>query len=496
MKRICALGIITLTAIPAYTQRTLDLNECRRLALEHNKELAIAREAVDVARHTRKAAFTSYLPEITAKGGYLYNPTAIQLLSDEQKQRLSQLGTGLVSSFGANPTMTQAITAIAAKYPDLLPLIQSMGPQIGGSLAAGLNQAGASLVESLQPNTKHIYGGVLSLTQPLFVGGKIRAYNQITRYAEELAGSQYATAEQELILTTDQAYWQVVSLASKQRLALSYLDLLRKLESDIDKMIKEGIATKADGLNVAVKVNEAEMTLAKVEDGLGLARMLLCQTIGLSLSEQINLRDEHLEDLPLANTKPTIDIAEALSQRSELKSLRLAEEISKQKIRLTRAEYLPSLALVANYAITNPNLNNGLQTTLGARWNVGVMLKAPIWNWGQGMHKVRAAQAEARIAGHKLALASERIELQIAQSNNRVEEATKQLKLSIKNMEKAEENLRYANLGFREGLIPTSNVLEAQTAWLSAQSAKIDAQINLRLSELMLRKAIGTLKLD
>lgn len=61
-------------------------------------------------------------------------------------------------------------------------------------------------------------------------------------------------------------------------------------------------------------------------------------------------------------------------------------------------------------------------------------------------------------------------------------------------MDKADENLRYATLGFKEGVIPTSNVLEAQTAWLSAQSNKIDAQIDVKMSELYLNKSMGTLK--
>lgn len=59
---------------------------------------------------------------------------------------------------------------------------------------------------------------------------------------------------------------------------------------------------------------------------------------------------------------------------------------------------------------------------------------------------------------------------------------------------KRKKNLRYAKLGFSEGVIPTSNVLEAQTAWLSAQSDKIDAQIDVKLTQVYLRKSMGTLK--
>ena len=103
------------------------------------------------------------------------------------------------------------------------------------------------------------------------MGGKIVAYNKITKYAEQLAESQHATGMQDIILSTDQAYWQVISLINKKKLAQSYLQLVSQLDSDVDKMITEGVATKADGLSVKVKVNEAEMTLTKVTDGLSLA---------------------------------------------------------------------------------------------------------------------------------------------------------------------------------------------------------------------------------
>ena len=88
----------------------------------------------------------------------------------------------------------------------------------------------------------------------------------------------------------------------------------------------------------------------------------------------------------------------------------------------------------------------------------------------------------------------EKVELQVTQSSYKVNEATKQLHMAEQNMDKAEENLRFATLGFKEGVIPTSNVLEAQTAWLSAQSGKIDAQIDMKMSELYLLKSMGTLK--
>ena len=129
----------------------------------------------------------------------------------------------------------------------------------------------------------------------------------------------------------DQIYWQIISLVNKKKLAENFLELVQKLDSDVDKMIKEGVATKADGFSVKVKVNEAEMMLTQVEMALNLSKMLLCQLCGLPLETDFQLADESMRDSPLPNTYTEANVSTALSNREELKSLELASEIYRQK---------------------------------------------------------------------------------------------------------------------------------------------------------------------
>lgn len=485
MKRLISLILLLSITFSLKSQELLSLDSCRALAIANNKALLISRERIKVAHYQQKAAFTNYLPNISATGSYMRNQKEISLLNDEQKTALGQLGTGVSSQ--VQGYAQQLVT----QHPELASLVTSLS---GLDLETPLNAAGNSLVDAFRSDTRNIYAGAITLTQPLYVGGKIRAYNKITKYAEELARQQHNTGMQEVILSTDQAYWQVVSLVNKKTLAEGYLKLLQKLEGDIDKMIAEGVATKADGLSVKVKVNEAEMTLTKVEDGLSLAKMLLCQICGLDLSAPIILLDEQIEDIPVTLTNNTYSIETAYANRSELRSLELATQIYKQKVNVTRAEHLPSVALLGNYLVTNPSMYNGFENKFRGMWNVGVMVQVPIWHWGEGTYKVRAAKAEARIKQYELDDAKEKIELQVSQSAFKVNEAAKKLTMAKKNLEKANENLRYATLGFDEGVIPPSNVLEAHTAWLSAQSEKIDAQIDVKLTEIYLQKSLGTLK--
>lgn len=484
MKKTLILTILIIHSVLLKSQSTLSLDSCRALAIANNKELLISNEKINAAHYQRKAAFTNYLPSFAATGAYMRNQKEFSLLNNDQKAALSGLGTNISGS------LQQAAQVVGQLHPELAPLLS----QLGGAIVPALNQAGSSLVDAMRTDTRNVYAGAITLTQPLYMGGKIRAYNKITKYAEELARQQHHSGMQEVILDTDQAYWQVVSLVNKKKLAEGYLELLNKLDSDVEKMIAEGVATKADGLSVKVKVNEAEMTLTKVEDGVSLSRMLLCQLCGLDITTPIVLADEQIEDIPLLQTNTEVNVETAFSNRPELHSLELAAKIYQQKVNVTRAEHLPSVALMGNYMATSPSVFNSFENKFKGMWNVGVMVQVPLWHWGEGVYKTKAAKAEANIANYQLAAAKEKIELQVNQAAFKVNEAAKKLTMTKKNLEKADENLRYATLGFEEGVIAPSNVLEAHTAWLSAHSEKIDAQIDVKLTEIYLQKSLGTLK--
>lgn len=484
MKKILFLFFLLTTTFSLKSQGILSLDSCRALAIANNKELLISGEKINAAHYQNKAAFTNYLPNFSATGAYMRNQKEFSLLNSDQKAALSGLGNSI------SGPLQQAAQVIGQLHPELAPALS----QLGGAIVPALNEAGSSIVDAFRTDTRNVYAGVITLTQPLYMGGKIRAYNKITKYAEELARQQHNSGVQEVILSTDQAYWQVISLVNKKKLAESYLKLLQKLDSDVEKMIAEGVATKADGLSVRVKVNEAEMTLTKVEDGLSLSRMLLCQLCGIDLSTPVVLADEDIDDIPLMPVTTDFEVETAYANRPEIRSLELATKIYQQKINVTRSEHLPSLALMGNYMVTNPSVFNSFENKFKGMWNVGIMLQLPIWHWGEGLYKVKAAKAEARIAQYQLEDAKEKIELQVNQSAFKVNEAAKKLTMAKKNLEKADENLRYATLGFEEGVIAPSNVLEAHTAWLSAQSEKIDAQIDVKLTEIYLQKSLGTLK--
>lgn len=457
MKRTILLLTFVVTVSCMHAQRMLTLEECRNLAIQNNKELQISGEKIKMADNEKKAAFTKYFPQLSANGAYMWNQKDMNLLD------MGALSSSLSSSLGG---LAQ------------LPMIQH--------LMSGVN-------DMQHLDVQNIWVGNVSLVQPVFMGGKIVNYNQITKFAKQLAESMNNLQLQDLIYKTDETYWQVISLVNKKKLADAYVDLLRKMDSDVTAMIYEGVATEADGLSVKVKLNEAEMAQTKVENGLALTRMLLAQICGLSLEEDLSLADEKLDNFPVETTQASADLNEAFMNRNELRSLDLATKIYKRKERIALAEMLPNVALAANYFVTNPNVFNGFKNDFAGMFNVGVMVKVPLSGWWEGTYRRNSAKAETRIKTLEWQDAREKIELQVNQSVYKVNEAGKKLIASSRNMENAEENLRRANFGFEEGVIPALNLMEAQTAWVSARSSLIDAQIEVKLTEVYLSKALGKL---
>ena len=445
------LGLPEIQAEPC----VMSLDSCRSLAVENNKELRMTDMQRQTAYYNRKSAFTSYLPKVSATGMYMHTGKEISLLSDDQKTTLSHLGDAL-------------------------------------SMPA-LNNVGEGLVDALRTDTRNMAGAAVILTQPIYMGGKIRAYNKITRFAEQIAADKHNLLYQELIVSVDETYWNIILLTSRKKLAESYLQLVKTLDSDVSQLIAEGFATKADGLSVKVKVNEANVALIQVDNGIEILKMKLCQLCGIPLDTHLVLADENNEKVPVITGDEFMD-GNTWERRPELSALNKSILIYDEKVKVARSEFLPTVALTGGYFASYPSVFNSFEKKFKGTWNIGVAVSVPILTWGDRSYKVRAAKAKAQVARFHFDETREKIELQVSQSRQKVREAHERYNASLSSQEEADENLRYANLGLSEGVIPVSNVLEAQTAWLSAKTNLISSEIDLRLSYLYLKKALGQIK--
>lgn len=473
-----ALGLTFLSAPMVTSAETYSLEQCRKLALENNKELMARREQQRKAGFQKKQAFAAYLPAIDFAGGYLYNQKNLSVYGSDQLLPIKSFNLEKQSyefNIVKNPYTGEPIKGPNGEYiPDQVAYLPK---------------------EALEFDIHNVFFGAITLTQPIYMGGKIVAMNKIAGLAAEINDKLYVNEAQDVVYAVDAAYWTVVALKSKYTLAKSYVNLLDSLQHDVRCLLDQGVATRSDLLSVDVKLNQANVDLTKVENGLALSRMALAQVCGLPINSEMEVTDEdNLTVDPHAEIANSYDMEQVYAARADLSALSLAAKVAEQQANVARSAMLPNLALIGTYSFSNPNMFDGFEKRFNGGFSVGVMLTIPIWHWGGNYYGYKAAKAEANVATLNLDYAKEMVDLQVNQAAFRAQESIKTYNMTVSNLAKAEENLRTATLGFREGVTTSTDVMTAQTAWLKANSEKIDAEVDVQLCDVYLSKALGRLE--
>lgn len=467
-------------------QEVLSLDVCRKKALDSNKRIQVAQENVRAARALKKAAFAQFLPSISATGTYLWNEKNVSLLQEDAY--LPVYATKADGSLDFAGSVNNVWVPVGEGY---VPVDASGKPFDPTKNPEKIQWKNYALLpkESMEFDAEHVFAGTIGFTQPIYMGGKIRALYRMAQSGEALAEAQREQETTELLLEVDEAYWRVVSLENKWKLADQFRQLMERMQSDVDLLMEAGLATKSDGLKVRVKRNEVDVLVSKAENGLSLSRMALNQLCGMPLDTVYVLEDALLQELP--GDPELIPMEDALSNRPEMKALAQVEALAQANRKLMQSRMLPTIGLTGNYLLSNPNVYNGYSNTFGGMFNVGVVAHVPLFHFGDRIHTLRAAESKCRVAALEREEVGEKIQLQINQRIYQMVESRKKLLAAQKHVEQAEENVLCAEEGFREGVIRLTDYIGAQTAWLSAKSEDIDARIDLCLNQLYVMKSQG-----
>lgn len=476
--RFYVLQGVAMCVLVMSASENVSLDSCRAMALRNNKQMLIDATRIEGAKYKKREARAAYLPAFDFSGGYSYNQKELSLFDSDQMLPVKSfdIATG---SYEFN-IVKNPITGEPIKSPDgqYVPQQVALIPK-----------------EAMTFDIHNVFFGALTLSQPVYMGGKIVALNRIADYAEQLAVAQQQGNAENVIYNVDVAYWQVVSLDAKMRLAEGYVALLDTLNRNVDAMIVEGVATPSDQLRVNVRLNEALVDLTKVKNGLTLSRMALAQLCGLSINSDLHLVDENhnkpLSQIPLI--PQTTEMERVYARRHDIRQLELGEKITHQQAKVELSSMLPNVSVIGAYSFSNPNLYDGFSKSFDGAFSVGVMVTVPLWHWGGNYNKYKAAQSQETIMRLNLADAKEKIALQVQQALFKTHEAIKTYKMTVENLKSADENLRQAQIGFKEGVMTVDNVMEAQTAWLKANSEQVDAQIDVQLCNTYLKKTLGIL---
>lgn len=485
MTRKTPLILLTLLlALPVLGQQRLTLPACRYLATQSNPALRAAEERIAAAEALQRMAFCQFLPKVDANGTYVWNQKSIKTLSDRQAYDINHIGTTVESDI-AN-SLSDFLASLGINDPQLAnAIVQNLG---GLQLEENLNNMGQKVTEAMDLDLSNIVAGSVTLSQPLYLGGRLTALYKTAQYNRDLQQALGDKIYDQLLIAVDAAYWQYISILHKQQLARQYYTLLETLNSDVEAMLQADVATRGDVTKVRVKLNEARMNMTKADCGAELARLALCQLCGLNPDSNYTIVEDSTQRLYLPVDDIPLDTV--CLRRPDIRMLRDAEGIADQGVRIARAGLLPNIAVTGSYVVSNPNMFNGFQKEFGGMFTAGVAVNIPLCHPGD-IQAVKAAKHKRAEAAYQIEEARNLVLLEVNKLNHQLKVANVKLQQAKSDLENAEENLRLADESFDAGVISSTDLMAAQTAWMKAKSELLDAEIELRLDHLYLMQAMG-----
>ena len=433
-------------------QDSLSVEKCRFLAIEYNKQLKLAQYRQKEAEANQKVARTAYLPSINADASLMHRPQSIE---------------GSIPG-GFLPTAESEADAKAGNW-------------------SGMSDVYSPGMSMQLDNLTLMMGGV-SITQPLFTGGKIYYANKQAELGVEMSQYAYHLKYSEVIELTDQAFWQVAMVEANIALAESYIDMLNELEEQMNQMYDLGITPASEKLRVTVQKNEAELQLMQARNGLKIAKMYLNQVTGRDLNTAVKI---YYGDLNTNIFDMSNGLELALSNRNELKLMNKQIELAEYDKKITRADYLPAIGVSAEYSSIYVN---EVYDDMEFQPMVAGQVSIPIFAWGQGKKKQKAAEFVIQQRQEELSRTTDLISLEVMQVQVQVEEAYEAILIAEKNIAEAEESLEETKASFEVGLNTTTDLLNAQADWQRASSQLISAVAQFKVLETTWAKATGTLQ--
>lgn len=242
------------------------------------QKVKIAQEKAQASTALRKSAFTKYLPDFKINAGYLHTNKALELLQHDMFLPIIPYNAIDQQTGKFNPNFSgrseTALKTLVINPETGKPLTDASGNPV-------FQQYALLPADQMKLDYKNAYYAGLSVMQPLFTGFKITEAYRIAQYTETIENNNVILTKAELVDKTDEAYWRVVSMNEKVKLAQSYLELLNRLVFDLENLYDEGLIIRNDLLKAQVKQNDAKLKLLKAENGLTLSKMVLAQIMGV-----------------------------------------------------------------------------------------------------------------------------------------------------------------------------------------------------------------------
>lgn len=413
------MAAIFATATAEAQTDMLTLDDCRNMAIENNAKIKTAKASVSQARYAKKEAFTNYLPTVNLTGG----------------------------AMKANEGLLQ----------------MDMGPE-----------------QSLELIDEGVFGGVTA-SLPLFAGGRIVNGNKLAKVGEEVSALQLKQTENEVLLTVEQYYWQIVILAEKLNTVKKVEELLERIGKDVDVAVNAGLTNRNDLLQVNLRKNDIKSSKIHLESMLELSKTLLAQYIGMG-NQPISIATTFSE-APVPPSSFQTNHSEALFATPEHQLLGKGVEAAKLQKRMTIGEHLPTVGLGGAY-LHHDFMGSSQKPLIGfVSVSIPISWKAPF--------SVKKQKLNCQIAQTNYNDGAEMLLIRMQKTWSDFEDAYEQALIAQESIEQAKENLRLNEDYYKVGTSSMSELLDAQVLYQQSCDKYVEMMANYEIKKMEYLQATG-----
>lgn len=467
------LLLTTVTTLAQPQKRFLTLEQCRAIALDSSAILRNAQLTEEKTDLDRKAVITNFLPKFSGYGLYLWT-------SDSFDYDFSG---------GALPIYKNVYGNLV---PDLMK--DAAGNIVYNNGIPVFNQYAIIPPMTLSVDLANTFTAGVSVSQPVFMGGKIISGYRMAALGTEMAKLNSELKAEEVTVSVDEAYWMYVKTCRLLEAAESFDSTVTEVYRFVEDAIDVGMATSTDLVKVEVQRNNAALAVAKARNGKRLSMMNLCHILGLPLTTEIEVDQSGFTLDSTAVIPESIAMGcDSIENRTDYRLLAGQAELKRRNVDFVRSDFLPQLGVMASYGYSY-GLKLMDETLLNqAGFTVMATLKVPIFAWGEGYLKIKSAKKEYEMAQNELERLSGMMELEKAKNSYAVSEAALQVRLAESSLKSAENNLKVCRDQYELGMETIVNVLEAQSQWNKCSCDYISAVADYKLSCTKYLKSIGRL---
>ena len=338
------------------------------------------------------------------------------------------------------------------------------------------------------------YDFTLQASIPIFLGGK---YIQLDRKAEvETAVAQLQTRKDERLLRMEiiTGFLQLIHIENQKDL----IQLKIKEDLAIIKQIKalreNNLVTNNEVLRAELQLSNHKMTLTELVNQHHIVQHQLKTLIAVpdDQSFEVNtngvLRDYHL------NNKDADMFQQAFASSERLQILKKEVEINQLEKKIVQSSRLPQITFGGEYGLNYPNRRTlPYQKYLYHFGMMGVGVKVPLTKWGTMKEKINRSQHLIDIA--QLQVEQQQLEIthEVFKADKLLKEADEKIVIAKQAIAQAEENYRIVKVKYGNQLSLITELIDADNAFLEAQSRLISLEVNRQLKYYQLEYLLGNL---